>query len=135
MRMPFSSAHNAESICFMTKMPYFNVLRQFGVVLHNCNKYATKMHASQRARNRDREGESQKERADERERSIQRARESAGESHREPETARESYRDSHKAHKALAWLTRPLLGSSCLLCAIQIIQDATPFLAPNELYT
>ena len=66
--MPFSSAHNTESIFSQQKRPYFNVLPQNGVVLYNSNKNLDKKCLR----------------------------------HREPET---------EAYKALAWLTRPLLGS------------------------
>ena len=59
------------------------------------------MHASQRARNRDREGETQREREPERERSSQRARESATESHRDS-----------------PWLSLALSGSPWLSLAI-----------------
>ena len=97
--------------------------QQNGIVLHNCNKYATKMHASHTARNRDREGESQKERADERERARESARESAGESQREPERARKSQRFSQSSQSLVLSVMRYTNHTSRFLVLTKVPQQ------------
>ena len=128
--MPFSAAHNAESIFSRQKMPYFNVSRQNGVVLHNCNKNATLnknkcFTESQKQRQRGREPE----RGGAGEREIQpksqreRKSEPERENHREPERATESQIEPQRFSLALSdslWLcllTKPLLGSQQRYCA------------------
>ena len=95
----FSSQHGINFLqqkCSI--LTFHDNLQQHGAVLHHCNKMPlyTKMHASQRASNRDREGESQRareswketdlarERAPERELERAREREPEGEPEGEP---------------------------------------------------